>query len=337
MQDPQNETYITDHNSRLNDIDGHVMSPPKIAIIGCGDVGNDIVSTIHRSGTGDAETISVNTDIRHLKISLADKRITIGKAIKGGVGAGGCPVMGTRAAEYGIPTIMSVIDTADLILMTAALGGGTGTAALPLIAERARENGTLVICFVTLPPGTERYQRIIAMRGLDEIRRKADSVIVLDYQKTSGLFPHFSPAQVFRKMDESVAETIREIAELILVNSLINIDFEDLRAVFSHKGIAVLLSGESEEGIPNLNESVTRSTLAHPTAGIEIAGAPGCLICITGGSGINRFDAEDIATTVSSTLDVHADVVWGLNVKREMEGKVRVLAIVTGIKALQDR
>ena len=133
-------------------------------------------------------------------------------------------------------------------------------------------------------------------------------------------------------MDQMIADTIRGITELVTVPSLMNIDFADLRAVFKGKGIAVLLAGESEEGIHNKNESVTRSSLAHSSNNLDIKGATGCLICITGDSDIDRFYGDDIATAISYTLDPHADVVWGLNEKKEMAGKTRVFAIVTGFK-----
>jgi len=308
------------------------MSLPGIVIIGCGDVGNDIVSCIHRSGVSGAETISINTDIEHLKVSQADKRIVIGKALKGGLGAGGCPTMGRRAAERGIPTINSIIESTDLVFIAAGLGGGTGTGSLPLFAKVARENGSLVICFVTLPSDKEQYPFLFAKKCLKETLDNADSVIVLDYQKTASLFTHLSSAQVYQKMDQMIADIIREISELLTVPSLMNIDFDDLRAIFKGKGIAVLLAGESEEGIRNKNESVTRSSLTHPTNNLGIKGATGCLVCITGDSDIDRFYGEDIATAISYTLDPHADVVWGLNEKEEMEGKTRVFAIVTGLR-----
>jgi cell division protein FtsZ len=307
------------------------MNLPGIVIIGCGDVGNDIISGIHRSGITGAETIAINTDKEHLDKIRADKRILIGKALKGGLGAGGCPIMGRRAAEYGIPTINAVIESADLVFITAGLGGGTGTGSIPLIAEWAGWNKSLIICFVTLPSESERYKWITAMRGLKEILKNADSVIVLDYRKTASLFPHLSSAQVYQKMDQMIADTIREITELLTVPALINFDFTDLRVFFKKKGIGLLLAGMSEEGIHNKNESVFRSTLAHPTTDMNFNGASVCLVCITGDSDIDRFYAEDISTAIASSLDRHADVVWGLNEKKEMEGRIRVFAVLTGL------
>lgn len=307
------------------------MIPPKIVILGCGDIGNDIISCIHRSCITGADAISVNTDTEHLKGTQADKRITIGKALKGGRGAGGCPIMGGRAARNGIPTINSGIESADLVLITAGLGGGTGSGALPLIAESARDNGSLVICFVTIPPETERYPWITAVRALKETLKYADSVIVLDYQKFASQFPGISPREHYQKMDQMIADSIREMTDLVMVPSLINVGLEDLRAIFKNKGMGLLLAGESEDGTSNKNERVRQNSLAHPTADADITGASGCLVCMTGGPDINRFDAEDIATAIGSVLDRHADVVWGLNVKNGMEGKIRVFAFVTGL------
>jgi len=305
---------------------------PGIVILGCGNVGNDIVSEIHRARLTGAETVLVNTDLQHLKISPADKRISIGKALKGGLGAGGCSIMGRRAIEYGIPVINTVIESTDLVFLAAGLGGGTGTGALPLIAEYARDNGSLVICFATLPSDNERYQWTTAMSGLKELLKYADSVIILDHRKIACQYPHLSTAEIYRKMDRMIIDTIRQMTILLTEPSLITIDFADLRVIFKDKGTALLLAGESEEGISNKNESVLQNSLAHPSMDTIITGASGCVICINGGSDINLFESEDIATAVSSTLDSHADVVWGLHVTREMEGKVRVLAVVTGLK-----
>jgi len=308
------------------------MNLPGIVIMGCGDVGSNIVSCITRIGVTGADTIAVNTDLGHLQATQADKRILIGKALKGGLGAGGCPTMGRHAAERGIPTINAVIESADWVFITAGLGGGTGTGSIPLIAKVAKENGSLVICFVTLPSDNNRYPLLFAKKCLKETLDYADSVIVLDYQKIDKLFPNLSSVQIYQKMDQIVSETIQGITELVTVPSLINFDFADIRCIFDKKGLSLLLVGESEDGALNKNESVTRSSQAHPTADIDYNGALGSLVCISGGCNVNLFDAEEIATSITYTLDPHADVVWGLSVKNELEGKVRVLAVMTGLK-----
>jgi cell division protein FtsZ len=308
------------------------MNLPGIVIIGCGDVGNDIVSCIHRSGVTSAETITVNTDLGHLQTSQVDKCILIGKSLKGGMSAGGCPTMGRRAVERGIQTINAVIESADLVFITAGLGGGTGTGSLPLIAKVAKENGSLVICFVTLPSDSNRYPRVFAKKCLKETLEYADSVVVLDYNTFTKYYPALSQEQIYQKMDQIISETIRGIAELVTVPSLINVDFTDIRCIFEKKGLSLLLVGETEEGVLNKNESVTLSSQGHPTTDIDYHGASGSLVCISGGSNVNRFDAEEIATSITYTLDPHADVVWGLSVKNELEGQVRVLAVMTGIR-----
>ena len=312
------------------------MNLPGIVIIGCGDVGNDIVSCIHHSGITSAETITVNTDLGHLQITQADKRILIGKSLKGGLGAGGCPTMGRRAAERGIETINAVIESADLVFITAGLGGGTGTGSIPLIAKVARENGSLVICFVTLPSDKNRYPRLFTKKCLKEILDCANSVVVLDYDTFTKHYPALSEEQIYEKMDQIISETIRGITELLTVPLLINVDFADIRCIFAKKGLALLLVGESEDGDLNKNESVTRSSQVHPTADIDYHGALGSLVCISGGSNVNMFDAEEIARAITYNLDPHADVVWGLSVKNELEGQVRVIAVMTGLKGSVD-
>jgi cell division protein FtsZ len=308
------------------------MNLPGIVIIGCGDVGSDIVSCLHCSGVSGAETITVNTDLGQLQATQADKRILIGKALKGGLGTGGCPTMGKHAVERGIPTINAVIESADLVFITAGLGGGTGSGSLPLIAKVAQENGSLVICFVTLPSDGNRYPRVFAKKCMEETLNYADSVVVLDYNTFAKHFPALSSEQIYQKMDQIISDTIREIIELVMVPSLINFDFADIRCIFEKKGLALLLVGESEEAVLNKNESVTLNCQGQPTADIGYHGALGSLVCISGGSNVNMFDAEEIATSITYTLDPHAEVVWGLNVKNELEGQVRVLVVMTGLK-----
>ena len=239
--------------------------------------------------------------------------------------------MGRRAAERGIATINAVIESADLVFIAAGLGGGTGTGSLPLIAKVAKENGSLVICFVTLPSDSNRYPRLFAKKCLKETPDYADSVIVLDYNTFTKSYPDLSSEQIYQKMDQIISETIRGITELITVPSLINFDFADIRCIFEKKGLALLLVGESEEGVLNKNESVTLNSQEHPTADIDYHGALGSLVCISGGSNVNVFDAEEIATSITYTLDPHADVVWGLSVKNELEGQVLVIAVMTGL------
>jgi cell division protein FtsZ len=314
----------------------NVLNLPGIVIMGMGDVGNNIVSRIHRSLVSGADTIAVNTDIERLNVSQADKRILIGKALKGGLGTGGCPTMGRCAAERGITTINTVIESADLVFIAAGLGGGTGSGSIPLMAKVARENRSLVICFVTLPSESERFPRLFAKKCLKETLECADSVVVLDCDTFIKYCPALSQEQVYQKMDQIISETIRGITELVTVPSLINVDFADIQRIFKKKGLALLLVGESEEWVLNKNESVTLSSQGHPTANIDYQGALGSLVCISGGSNVNLFDAEEIATSITYTLDPHADVVWGLSVKNELEGEVRVLAVMTGLKGDAD-
>ncbi|MGA2918552.1 cell division protein FtsZ [Methanoregula sp.] len=316
-----------------NALDDDFVGQPRIVIIGCGGAGNNTVNRIHHMGVSGAETIAINTDKQHLDMIQADKRILIGKSLTKGLGAGGYPDVGKRAAEMARPTLEAILESADLVFITAGMGGGTGTGSAPVVAQVAKEQGAIVVGMVSYPFQVEKARLIRAEEGLEALASAADSVIVLDNNRLKNFVPNLPLGQAFSVMDQLIGETVKGISETITEPSLINIDYADVRAIMSKGGVAVMLVGESKQ--QNKAESVVRECLSNPMLDIDYRGATGSLIHITGGTDLTLQDAEEVATSLTYELDPHADVIWGARVRSDMEGKIRVLAIMTGVKSAQ--
>jgi len=309
------------------------VGQPRIVIVGCGGAGNNTVNRLYHMKVNGAETIAVNTDKQHLEMIQADKRVLIGKSLTKGLGAGGFPDVGKRAAEMARTTLEGLLKDADLCFVTAGMGGGTGTGVAPVVAQIAKEQGAIVVGMVSYPFQVEKARLLRAEDGLEALSKTADSVIVLDNNRLMNFVPNLPLGQAFSVMDQLIAETVKGISETITQPSLINIDYADVRAIMSKGGVAVMLVGESKQ--QNKAESVVHECLNHPLLDIDYRGATGSLIHITGGSDLTLSDAEGIASSLTYELDAHADVIWGARINSEFEGKVRVMAIMTGVKSAQ--
>ncbi|MCE8424824.1 MAG: cell division protein FtsZ [Candidatus Methanoperedens sp.] len=306
---------------------------PKIVVVGCGGGGNNTVNRLYNIGVAGAETIAINTDKIHLDITQADKKILIGKSITRGLGAGGFPEVGKRAAELARGTLEDVLKNANLVFVTAGMGGGTGTGVAPVVAQIAKDQGAIVIGMVTSPFKVERARMVKAEEGLDDLRNCADTVIVLDNNRLLDYVPNLPIDQAFSVMDQLISETVKGIAETITQPSLINLDYADVRAIMKGGGLAVMLVGEAK-GQDKAKE-VVRAALNHPLLDVDTAGATGCLLHITGGPDMSLHEAEQVASSLTYELDSHANVIWGARVRKDYEGKVRCMAIMTGIKSAQ--
>ncbi len=306
---------------------------PKIVVVGCGGGGNNTVNRLYNIGVAGAETIAINTDKIHLDITQADKKILIGKSITRGLGAGGFPEIGRRAAELARGTLEEVLKNANLVFVTAGMGGGTGTGVAPVVAQIAKDQGAIVIGMVTSPFKVERARMVKAEEGLDDLRNCADTVIVLDNNRLLDYVPNLPIDQAFSVMDQLISETVKGISETITQPSLINLDYADVRAIMKGGGLAVMLVGEAK-GQDKAKE-VVRAALNHPLLDVDTTGATGCLLHITGGPDMSLHEAEQVASSLTYELDSHANVIWGARVRKDYEGKVRCLAIMTGIKSAQ--
>lgn len=330
LKHAEREKYLkTDSVEEEDDI----LGQPRIVIVGCGGAGNNTINRLYHMQVNGAETIAINTDKQHLDMIQADKRVLVGKSLTKGLGAGGFPDVGRRAAEMARPTLEGLLCDADLVFITAGMGGGTGTGTAPVVAQIAKEQGAIVVGMVSYPFQVEKARLLRAEEGLESLSAAADSVIVLDNNRLIKYVPNLPLGQAFSVMDQLIAETVKGISETITEPSLINIDYADVRAIMSKGGVAVMLVGESKQ--QNKAESVVHECLNHPLLDIDYRGATGSLIHITGGNDLTLQDAEEIASSLTYELDPHADVIWGARVNSDYEGKVRVMAVMTGVKSAQ--
>ncbi|MBI4362117.1 MAG: cell division protein FtsZ [Euryarchaeota archaeon] len=309
---------------------------PQIAIVGCGGAGNNTVTRLHSMGVNGALTVAINTDKTHLDVSKADKKILIGKSLTRGLGAGGDPKIGKQAAELARDTLEEVLRDADLVFVTAGMGGGSGTGSAPVVAEVAKSVGAIVIGMVSSPFRVERLRLVKAEEGLEELRRKCDTVIVLDNNRLLEYVPNLPMDAAFATMDQLIAETVKGISETITQPSLINLDYADVRTIMSCGGVAVMLWGETNpQDNRDKSKNVVRHALNHPLLDVDYRGATGCLLHITGGPDLTLKEAEEIAELLTYELDSHANVIWGARINPNFEGRVRLMAIMTGVQSAQ--
>jgi cell division protein FtsZ len=322
--------YRNDKGENTAGADFEDFGLPRIKIVGCGGAGNNTINRMYNIGIDGVETIAVNTDKQHLDVIKADKKILVGKSLTRGLGAGGFPEIGKRAAELARSTLQEVLADTDLLFITAGMGGGTGTGTAPIVAQVAKENGAIVVGMVSTPFKVERARMVKAEEGIADLRAAADTVIVLDNNRLLEMVPNLPLEQAFSVMDQLISETIKGISETITRPSLINLDFADVRAIMNAGGVAVMLVGETKS---QDKLSVVKAALDHPLLDVDYRGATGALVHITGGPDLTLREAENIAESLTYEMDSHANVIWGARIQKDYEGKVRVLAIMTGVQS----
>src|SRR5437016_1132731 len=214
---------------------------PKVLVIGCGGAGGNSVHRLHRMGIHGARTVVVNTDAVHLDSIQADRKLLIGGGVTRGMGAGGRPEIGERCAEISEQELRNQIGDADLTFITVGLGGGTGTGVAPHVAELAQAAGSVVISLATTPFRAERGRMTNARAGIQRLRDRTDSLILLDNNRLLDLVPNLPVEQAFAVMDHLIGEVIKGITESITVPSLINLDFSDVRTILQSGGTRVRL------------------------------------------------------------------------------------------------
>ena len=301
---------------------------PRILVCGCGGSGNNTMNRITHIGVEGAITVAINTDKQHLDHTRAQQKLLVGRHITRGLGAGGDPITGRRCAEAGRDVITRIVNGADLVFVTAGLGGGTGTGIAPIVAEEAKRSGALVVAIVTTPFSVERRMRMQrALEGLDLLRTAADAVLVLDNNRLLHYVPNLPLDEAFSIMDQLIAEIVKGIVETITLPSLINLDFADVRAIMKNGGVTMMLYGESEQG----PEDVVHEALNHPLLDIEIDGATGALIHVTGGPYMTLEQANQVCDLMTARLSPDANVIFGARQDPAFGDTIKVMSIITGV------
>ncbi len=309
--------------------DGLQVGQANIKVIGSGGAGNNMVSWLYKRGIKGAEIIACNTDQQHLKITEADKKFMIGKDTTRGLGCGGFPQKGAEAAQESLNELKTSLKGADMVFVCAGMGGGTGTGSAPIIAQVAKDMGAIVIGTVTMPFNIERARIEKAEFGLEQLRKGADTVIVIDNNRLVQIAGNLPIQQAFAVANELVATMIKGIVETIAMPSLVNLDFADVKAIMTNGGVAAIGVGSSDT--TNRVEEAVKGALQNPLLDINYEGATGALLHVWGGPDMTLEEINKVGELVTEGLSEDANVIWGARVSEEMKGKLMVMTIITGV------
>jgi cell division protein FtsZ len=315
----------------LIDIDNTQELKARIKVIGVGGGGNNAVDRMVDDGIGNIEFISANTDNKALAKSKATIRIQLGEKLTRGLGAGGKPETGRRAAEETRDMLANAIDNTDLLFITAGMGGGTGTGAAPVIAAIAREMGILTVGVVTKPFAFEGGPRMRnALAGINELRKNVDTLVIIPNERLLSIVgDDVSLVDAFRRADEVLHQGVVGISGVILEDGLVNLDFADVRTVMEDQGIAHMGIGRASG--KNKIETAIKEAINSPLLETSISGAKAVIISFTGDTSMGLKDLSAAANFVGSALDPDAEVMFGATIDDSLKDEVRVTVVATGL------
>jgi cell division protein FtsZ len=301
-----------------------------IKVVGVGGGGSNAVNRMVDAGLSGVEFIAVNTDAQALLMCDADTKIHIGAKVTRGLGAGADPNVGHAAAHESRDELKEALKGADMVFVTAGEGGGTGTGGAPIVAELARELDALTVGVVTRPFGFEGRKRADqAERGIDELRERVDTLIVIENDRLLQVVEKKTPImEAFRLADDVLRQGVQGITDLITVPGLVNLDFADVRTIMSNAGSALMGIGVASG--ENRAAEAARTAVSSPLLEASIEGATGILLNITGGSEIGLFEVNEAAEVVTSAADQNANVIFGAVIDESLKDNVRVTVIATG-------
>jgi cell division protein FtsZ len=304
----------------------------KISIIGCGGGGSNTVRRMFQGGVEGVKLVAANTDARHLLSIQSHHKVLMGRNMTKGLGSGSLPEIGQRAAEESENDLWKYVDGQNIVFIVAGMGGGTGTGAAPVVADLAKRAGALTIGVVTLPFKAEGTVRMAnAIKGLERIKEKCDTTIVLQNDRLLELVPKLPLEAAFRVTDEVLMQSIRGITDALTKPGLVNIDFNDLLTIMRNGGMALIGLGESSEYGQRAEECI-KEALSSPMLGdVDVKQAKGALVRVIGGDDLTVTEAEKSALLVSEAVDPRARIIWGCAVDPNIKGDMRVLVVLTGV------
>jgi len=307
---------------------------PRISVIGVGGAGGNAIANMIQADVQGVDFIVANTDAQALNHSMADHKIQLGLRITQGLGAGSRPEIGKAAAEEAISEIETALEGAHMCFIAAGMGGGTGTGAAPIIAKAARDRGILTVGVVTKPFSFEGLRRgRSADAGIAELQQHVDTLIVIPNQNLFRIAnPNTTFKEAFMMADEVLQQGVRGITDLMVMPGLINLDFADVRSVMSEMGKAMMGTGEA--GGDNRAIEAAEQAIANPLLdGVSMRGAKGVIISITGGEDMRLMEVDEAANHIRELVDPDANIIWGSAFNNDLDGKIRVSVVATGIGA----
>ncbi len=324
-----------------NEFGGNYMMQPEnfaqIKVVGVGGGGSNAVNRMIVEGLRGVDFIAVNTDAQALLGSDAPQRIRIGDKLTRGLGAGGNPEVGAKAAEESAQELDDIMRGADMVFVTCGMGGGTGTGAAPVIAEIARKTGALTIGVVTRPftfEGSRRQQS--ALEGIERLKEKVDTLIVIPNDRLLEIVDkRVSMTEAFRTADDVLRQGIQGISELITVPGLINLDFADVRTIMTGGGaslMAVGMASGENRAVESAEQAVSSALLD-----VTIEGAQGILFNITAGADLSLFEVNEAAEIVKKKAHPEANIIFGAVIDESLGDELRITLIATGFDSAQEK
>jgi cell division protein FtsZ len=307
---------------------------PRITVVGVGGAGGNAIANMIAAQVQGVDFIVANTDAQALNTSPAERRLQLGLKITQGLGAGSRPEIGRAAAEETIDTVEKALEGAHMCFIAAGMGGGTGTGAAPVIAKAARDRGILTVGVVTKPFSFEGSRRMKAAdAGIAELQKHVDTLIVIPNQN---LFLIANPSTTFKEAfqmaDEVLQQGVRGITDLMVMPGLINLDFADVRSVMGEMGKAMMGTGEASGD--NRAIEAAEKAIANPLLdGVSMKGAKGVIVSIVGGEDMRLMEVDEAASHIKELVDPDANIIWGSAFNSDLEGKIRVSVVATGIEA----
>jgi len=317
------------------EIDIEQDSIAKIKVIGIGGAGNNAVNRMIDHGLSGAEFFAVNTDKQALMLSKSKNKLQIGEKLTSGLGVGGDPEIGRRAAEESIEELTAMIDGANLIYIAAGLGGGTGTGAAPIIAEIASQKNILTVAVVTLPFLFEGEQRLTrATQGHEALAETVDTIVTIPNDKLLQVIGKgTSMLEAFRIADDVLRQGIQGITDLIVKPALVNLDFADVRTVMLEKGVAHMGIGVGYGD--NKTMDAAKQAIQSPLLQTSIEGARGILYNVTGDPTMGLLEIEEAANLIRQAADPEANIFFGADTDASLEDEVHITVIATGFNGVR--
>lgn len=303
----------------------------KIKVVGVGGGGGNALNTMIVSGVAGVDFIAANTDAQALKANKAPMKVQLGGKLTKGLGAGANPEIGREAAMEDRARLVELLEGADMVFIAAGLGGGTGTGAAPVIAEAAREVGALTVGVVTRPFTHEGKQRMKkAELGVNFLKECVDSLIMIPNDRLIGLAgKNMSILDAFKPADDVLRQAVQGISDLITTHGMINVDFADVKAAMSERGMAMMGIGVGH-GEKRAAEAAQQAISSPLLEDIDISGAKGVLVNITGSSTMTMEDFEEVSRIIHGKVHEDANIFIGLVINEEMGDSIKVTAIATG-------
>jgi cell division protein FtsZ len=308
-----------------------VQPAATIKVIGVGGAGGNAINRMIASGLRGVEFLIANTDIQALTGSMAGRKLQIGPQLTKGLGSGGDPMTGRRAAEEDEQAIADLLEGADMVFITAGMGGGTGTGAAPVVARIARQLGALTVAVVSRPFDFEGRRRgRQALDGLNELRSEVDTLIVIPNQRLLHVVGKDTPlTDAFAVADEVLLKATKGISDLVTVPGLVNLDFADVKSIMASQGNALMGTGRATG--PNRAAEAAHMAVSSPLLeDISVAGAQGVLLNITGGRDLTLHEVNEASSVVIEAAGEEANVIFGAVIDPSLDGEIVITVIATG-------